>query len=101
MDLVVDYLSFAVEKINGCVSALELACTSISAKRCASQAHRKLTGEDRRRQKWEQLLVRGIEGVSIQDALCHKLDDTKATFTCLSTAPLSESHQPLVVRQRA
>ena len=46
MDLMVDCLSFAVENIESCASALELACTNISAKRCANQAHQKMTGED-------------------------------------------------------
>jgi hypothetical protein len=44
MDLMVDCLSFAVENIESCASALELACTNTSAKRCANQAHR--------RQRW-------------------------------------------------
>ena len=36
-------------------------------------------------------------GLSIQDVLCHKLDDVKATFVCLSMLPLLELQQPLVV----
>ena len=58
-------------------------------------------GEDRRRQKEEQLLVRGVEEVNAKGALCLELEDVKATFACLSTLPLSESQQRPVVRQRA
>ena len=39
---------------------LDLSCTNTTVKKCASSAHRKLKGEERRRQEGEQLLVRGI-----------------------------------------
>ena len=44
MDLMVDYLSIGIENIKSRPSALELACTNTSAKRCATQAHQKLPG---------------------------------------------------------
>ena len=99
MNLVVECLSFAVNKINGCVSALELAYTNTSAKMCASLAHQKLTRDEGCRQKGEQLLVRGIEEVNANSALCFVLEDAKATFTRLMTKPSSQ--QPPISRQRA
>ena len=87
MDLMVDCLSFTVEKIESCVSALELACTNTSAKRCANQAHQKLTGEARCRRKGEQLLDRGVEEINAEGALRLALEDAKAMFARLSTSP--------------
>ena len=101
MDLRVHCLSFAVENMESCASTLELAYTNISAKMCAIQAHRKLTGEDRCCEKGGKLLVRGVKEVNAEAALHLALEDTKAVFARLSTSPLSESQQHPVVRQRA
>ena len=93
MDLMVHCLSFAVENMESCASTLELAYTNISAKMCAIQAHRKLTGEDRCCEKGGKLLVRGVKEVNAEAALHLALEDTKAVFARLSTLPLSESQQ--------
>ena len=58
-------------------------------------------GEDRHRQKGDQLLVKDIVEVSSKVALCHALEDVTATFVRISPEPLSESQQPLVAHRRA
>jgi hypothetical protein len=85
MNLLGNCLSFAVKQINGCVSALGLACTNTLATRCTNLAPRKLTGEERRRQKREQLLVSGIKEVNAEGALCFALEYTQATFAFLKS----------------
>ena len=57
-------------------------------------------GEERRRRKGEQLLIRGITKVSDERALHHALEDAKASFPPLASKPLSESQLPQVVRLR-
>ena len=62
---IAECISYSVEKLESCASALNLACTNTTAKKCASLAHRKLEGEERRHHEREQLLVRGIGEVSV------------------------------------
>ena len=81
---IAECISYSVEKLISCASALDLACTNTTGKKCASLAHRKLEGEERRRHEGEQLLVRGIGEVSVLDGLGHALEDAEVVFTCLS-----------------
>ena len=97
MDLVVVCLDFAAAKMESCASAPELACTHMSAKKCANHAHRKLGSEERRRQKGELLLTRGIKELSAKKALRHALEDATATFARLSPKPSMEPQQPLTI----
>ena len=87
------------KNIKSCASALKLASTNTSAKSCANQACQKLTGEDRRCQKREQLLVRDIEEVNTKGVIHLALKDTKTMFARLLTKPLS--WKPLIACQRA
>ena len=100
---IAECISYSVEKLESCASALNLACTNTTAKKCASLAHRKLEGEERRRHEGEQLLVRGIGEVSVLEGLGHALEDTKAVFIRLSKRKISslEPQQPLAVRRRS
>ena len=93
--LVIECSSLTVGKIESCASVLELACANTSSKNHANHAHINIGGESRRRQKGEQLLMRGIGKTSAADALGHALTNAKATFARLLVEPSSKPQQTL------
>ena len=91
---VIECMTFSTENLMSCASNLELACTNTFAKKCDNHAHQKLGVKERQQRKEEQLLIKGIAEASKERALCRALEDAKATFLHLASAPSQSPDNP-------